>query len=97
MNSTPSALSGPILCTDGKHAAKGISRPDLATKVSALGVNWQNAPKRSIAWNPRMTAAFKSNYRFEGGRKKYAGKFKFGGMKAARLSGGQGVLGERHA
>ena len=46
---------------------KGNSPPLRSMAVKRLGVNWQNAPKRNMAWKPSVTAALKVSQWSEGG------------------------------
>ena len=46
----------------------GSSSPFVSTRLSDCALNWQNAPKRSIAWKPSTVAALKINNLSDGGR-----------------------------
>ena len=47
--------------------AIGSSSPFVSTRLSDCALNWQNAPKRSIAWKPSVVAALKINNLSDGG------------------------------
>ena len=45
----------------------GSSLPLARIKLRECASNWQNAPKRSIAWKPSTVAALKISHLSEGG------------------------------